>query len=140
VKAILLRVAYGVIAVAALAACAGVMVVTAAMTLYALVLAPLGPVGAAAVVFGAAAVLMGALGLTCALLAKGPKKKAPVAPEGDLLSRLMGLAKDKPIVSVGALIAAATVAIRNPAVVGIVVKALLDTAKPRTTTGKKPKP
>ncbi|MDB5458365.1 MAG: hypothetical protein JWO72_106 [Caulobacteraceae bacterium] len=123
-KAILRKVVFGLIAAAVLAAATGVLVVSAAYALFALLREALGPSGAAAAVALAAAVLMGATGLVFAALAKGPKRVP--AEEQDLLQRLMGMVRDRPIISVGALIGLATVAIRNPALAAIVAKAFLD--------------
>jgi uncharacterized PurR-regulated membrane protein YhhQ (DUF165 family) len=134
VKAVLRRILFGLIGAAILAVAAGVMVVAAAFALYALVREPLGRAGAAGVVVLAAAVLMALVGLTFALLARGPKRPA-AADDQDLLQRLIAMAKERPIVSTGALIAFVTLAIRNPALIAIVVKAFLD-PKPRPTTKK----
>ncbi len=124
-KALLRRVLYGLLAAAALATATGVLVVAAAYALFSLVREPLGAAGAAGVVALAAAVLLALAGLAFALVARGPKR--PIAPpEQDLLGKVMNLARERPIVSAGALIGAITVAIRNPALAAIVMKAFLD--------------
>jgi hypothetical protein len=135
VKALLRRVLFGLIGAAILAVASGVMVVAAAFALYALVREPLGAAGAAGAVALAAAVLMALVGLTFVLLAKAPKRAAKAEDDQDLLQRLMALAKERPIVSTGALIGFVTLAIRNPALIAIVTKAFLD-PKPRPTTKK----
>ena len=124
-KSILRRLFFGLIATAALAVSAGVLVVALAYALFALAQPHVGSAGAAAVVALAGAVLMGLLGLGLALLAKGPKRK-PGAASQDPLQVLMALMRERPIVSTSALIAAALVAIRNPAIIASVVKAILD--------------
>jgi O-antigen ligase len=134
VKAVLRRILFGLIGAAILAVAAGVMVAAAAFALYALVRAPLGAAGAAGVVALAAAILIGIVGLIFALLANGPKRP-PAAEDQDLLQRLIALAKERPIISTGALIGFVTLAIRNPALIAIVVKAFLD-PNPRPTTKK----
>jgi hypothetical protein len=135
-KILLRKLLFGLIAGVALAVATGVLVVAAAYALFALVREPLGAAGAAGVVCLAAAVLIGLVGLVFALLAQ-PAKRPKAGEEPDLLQRLMGLARERPIVSTGALIGAITVALRNPALAAIVVKAFLDPKKP---SNKKPKP
>jgi hypothetical protein len=137
VKALLRKLLFAVMALAALAAAAGVLVAAAAFALYAMTRPALGASGAAGVVALAAAVLIALAGLAFALVVKGPRP-TKAAPEQDLLGKLMSLARERPIVSVGALIGAVTVAIRNPALAAIVVKAFLD-PKGRTPA-KKSKP
>jgi hypothetical protein len=126
VKAILRKILFGLIAASALAVATGVLVVAAAYALFALVREPLGAAGAAGVVALAAAVLIAFVGLVFALLARPAPRRARVEEEQDLLQRLMSLARERPIVSVSALIGAVTLAIRNPALITIVMKAFLD--------------
>jgi hypothetical protein len=138
VTAILRRLIFGFIAVAAMASAAAVVVVAAAFALYALVREPLGAAGAAAVVVLAAALLIGLLGLIMALLARSPKPKPGRKPDQTPLDRIIEMARERPIVSVGAILGAAVVAMRNPAVLALVVKAVLDSTS--KTTGKPKKP
>ena len=135
-KSILRRLIFGVIAVTAMAAAAGVVVIAAAFALYALVRAPLGAAGAAAVVVLAAAVLIALLGLIAALLARPPKRKPGRPADASPLDRIIEMARERPIVSVGAILGAAVVAMRNPAVLALVVKAVLDSTS--KTKAKKP--
>ena len=132
-KAFLRKLLVGLIAAAVIAAAAGVLVVAAGFALFALVRESLGPAGAAAVVALAAAILAALVAFIFERWAQGTRHKQEEEP--DLVQKLVAMAKDRPIVSVGALIGAATLAIRNPALVAIVMKAFLD-PKPRPT-GKK---
>jgi hypothetical protein len=125
VKKLLRKVLFGVMAAATLAVATGVLVVAAAYALFALVAPSLGPAGGAGVVALAAAVLIGLTSLVFTLLAQD-SERAKTPPESDLLHKLMTLARERPIVSTGALIGALTVAIRNPALIAIVMKTLLD--------------
>jgi hypothetical protein len=136
VKNLLRRFAFGLIAAVVISVGAGVLVISAAFALYALLRGPLGPSGAAAAVALAAAVLIGLTGLAFAELAKPPKRAAPAEDDQDLVQKLIGMARERPIVSVGALIGFVTVAIRNPALIAIVMKAFLD-PKPRPDPKKK---
>jgi hypothetical protein len=124
VKAILRKLLVGLIAAATIAAAAAVLVVSAGFALFALVRESLGAAGAAAVVALAAAVLAALVALMFERWANGSRAKAEVEP--DLAQKLFDVVRDRPIVSAGALIGAITLAIRNPALTAIVVKAFLD--------------
>lgn len=112
-------------AVAAVAAAAAVCVVALAYTVYALAEAHIGPAGGAAVVAGVFAVVA----LIIAWLAT--RKVVPRSVRGDkaadtsLLDRAIGLAKDRPLIALGAAAAAAMVLARNPAVIGAIVSAFV---------------
>ena len=136
-KAIIRKVIIGLIAAAMLAAAAGVLVVSAAFALYALLRGYVGGPGAAALTALAAAVLMAVIAFGVEALAKGSKKTKPGQPgagDQDMLARLIGMAQDKPVIAAGALVGAIFLAIRNPALTAIVVKAFLD---PKPRPGKK---
>ena len=121
-------------AVSALAAAAVVVVVALAFALYAAVLPQLGPAWAAASVAGAAALLRVLCAL--ALLIKvNPPKFGKQPQERDTLTRLIDLAKDKPIVAASAIIGASLVALRNPKIVATLLATAMATRS--TTTPKK---
>ena len=120
-----------VAALAALATAAGVLVVSAAFAVYALLRTYIGPSGAAACVTLAAAVALGVLALFLFSKAKGPKLKAKgKAAEGGggLVERLTDLVSDRPVVAAGAAVAAGLLAWRNPTL----VSTLLRVVEPRT--------
>lgn len=129
-KAILRKIIVAVIGAAMLAASAAVMVVAAAMAIYGLLRPYLGGPGAAAVIVLVAGLLMLAVGLLLERWILKPGHKPGPEEEQDLLQRLIGMAQDKPLIAVGALIGAIFLAIRNPALTAVVVKAFLD-PKPR---------
>ena len=135
-KAILRKLAFGLIASVMMAVAAGVLVVSAAYALFALLRGPLGPSGAAACTAGAAAVLIGLTGLVFAALASTPKRARAAEDDQDLLQKLIGIARERPIISAGAVIGFVTMAIRNPALIAIVMKAFLD-PKPRSDPKKR---
>ena len=123
------------VAAAAILTGSGVFVVAAAYGLFALVREQLGSAGAAGVVCLAAAVLIGLVALVATLQLKGPKKSpasASTAGSG-LLDQIFELARERPIVATGSLVAAAALAIRNPVVLASVVKMLLN-KKPSSKT------
>lgn len=111
-----------VAAVAAIAAAACVCVVALAFALYATVRDLIGPAWGAVAVAGAAALIMA---LLAALLTR---KAAPLKPvRGDtqnMTAKLIDLARDRPLVALGAVAAAATVIARNPRVLSAVIAAL----------------
>ena len=127
---ILRKIILAIVAAAAILASSAVFVVAAAYALFALVRDPLGPAGAAGVVCLAAAILIGLVGLIAAMSLRGGKKKTTPGADGGLLDQLFELARERPIVSTGALIAAAIVGLRNPAVLAGVVKMLLGQKRP----------
>ena len=131
---ILRKVIFVVVGVAMLGASAAVMVVAGATALYGVLKPYLGGPGAAAAIVLAAGLLMMVVGMIMErrLLNSGPAGKAGPESEQDLLQKLMGMAQDKPLIAVGALIGAIFLAIRNPALTAVVVKAFLD-PKPRPT-------
>jgi hypothetical protein len=111
-----------VAAIAAMAAAAAVCVVAAAFALYALVRTYLGPAA------GAAAIAV-VFALLAAILAWVSFRK--VRPKYDrredqpLSTRLIDLAREKPIIAAGAAAAAGFVLLRNPTVVASLVSAAM---------------
>ncbi|MCI3133251.1 hypothetical protein [Phenylobacterium aquaticum] len=112
-------------AVAALSAASAVGVVAAAFAVYAALRPMIGPAWAAAAVCALAAAMIGLGGLIAALAANPPRFKKPVAEEKDLVSRLIELARDKPLVAASAVLAAGAVAFKNPKVTAAIVSAFM---------------
>lgn len=131
-RKLLRKVIIAVVGVAMLGASAAVMVVAGAMALYGLLKPYLGGPGAAAAIVLAAALVMLGVGLLLEGRLLKPGRKPAPEEEQDLLRKLIGLAQEKPFISLGALIGAIFLAIRNPALTAVVVKAFLD-PKPRPT-------
>ena len=129
-RAILRKIIIAVIGVAMLGASAAVMVVAAAMAIYGLLRTYLGAPGASAVIVLVAGLLMLIIGLILDRWILKPGHKPRPEDEQDLMQKLIGMAQDKPLIAVGALIGAIFLAIRNPALTAVVVKAFLD-PKPR---------
>ncbi len=116
-----------IVAVAAMAAAACVVVVSASFAVYALLRTYIGPSGAAACVTLAAAILLGGLALVLFGKARGPKPKTKgKAADGtaSLVDRLTDLVSDKPVVAASAAVAAGLLAWRNPALVSTVLRVL----------------
>jgi hypothetical protein len=109
-----------VAAIAAIAAAATVVVVALAFALYAAVRDLIGPAWGAAAVAGAAAMI--ALILAWMLTRKARPK--PVKGDADnLTAKLVELARERPLVAVAAVGAAAAVVIRNPRILTAVITA-----------------
>lgn len=116
-------------AVAAIAAAAAVVVVALAFALYALARAYVGPAGGAAVVAGAAALIAIILALILTRRARPPQPKA--GEPDNLLAKAMDLARDRPLVALGAAAAVVAVMVRNPKIVGVILGAALAPRNPR---------
>ena len=112
------------VAIAALAAAAGVCMVAAAYALFAVVRVYLGPAGGAAVVAGAAALV--AILLAVVLLRKAnPPQHAAHVEEQSFTSRLIDLARDKPLLATGVAAAAGLMLMRNPKLMTTIVTAAM---------------
>lgn len=112
-------------AIAAVAAAAGVVVVAGSYAVYALARMWLTPAGSSAVV----AALFALVAVAVAWLATRPvvpaRKEARPAEEASTVERLIALAREQPLIALGAAAAAAVVLVRNPAVVTAVVSAFM---------------
>lgn len=131
----ILRKALGLVAtVAALAAAVTVAVVGAAMALYAVLREYLAPAGAAAALALAAAVVAGVL----AFAAFRQVKPRPLRrDEENLTTRLIDLARERPIVAAGAAVAAGLVLLRNPGVVTSAITAFVAGRAAKSDSGRK---
>jgi hypothetical protein len=109
----------------ALATAAGVIVVALAYALYALVKPALGPAGGAAVVAGAAALLIGLLGLVMAMAARGPRRRRNREPE-TIAERVADFVRDKPVTAIAASIVTGLMAVRNPKYLGAAFRAFVE--------------
>ncbi len=106
-----------------MATAAGVAVVAAAYTLFALVRDSLGPAGAAAVVCAAAAVLILLLGLIAYSQVKhrAPKRTAPTG-KGTLADRLTDAVRERPAAAAGAAAVAGLLAWKNPQIASLLLR------------------
>ena len=133
-KSILRKIIIAVVGAAMLGASAAVMVVAAALALYGVLKPYLGGPGAAAAIVLAAALLMLGVGLLLEQRLMRSGRKPTPEDEQDLMAKVIGMAQEKPLIALGALIGAVFLAIRNPALTAVVVKAFLD---PKPRPGKK---
>jgi len=121
-------------AAAAIAAAAAVSVFAAAFALYAVLEALIGSAGAAAVVAAVAALIVGIAGLLAARKAEGrhsPRPgNAPPQDSFDFTSRIVEIVKDRPLLSIGAALAAGVFALKNPTLTAAVAKAFMETRQP----------
>jgi hypothetical protein len=108
-----------IIALAAAAVAAGVCVVAAAFAVYALAREVLGPAGGAAVVMGVFALLT----LILALIVT--RKAIPKAKDEPLTERLIGMARDRPVVAAAVVAVATALLARNPGILSAVLSAVI---------------
>lgn len=113
-----------VAAFGAVLAAAVVCVIAAAFAVYAAAREVIGPAWAAAVV-AAAFALLAVLVAWGATRKANPRTVGRPPPPPALLDRVIGLAKERPLIALGAAAAVATIAIRNPAVISAAVSAFL---------------
>ena len=119
---------------AAVVAAVSVAIVAAFFALFALVEPFVGKAGAGAVVAGAAAVLATVIALIAARKMEGDKRRnqeaqaASMAAGGhaDLAGLILGVIKDRPLLSAGAAVAVGVYALRNPALISAVVRGFMD--------------
>lgn len=107
-------------AIAAVAAAAGVFVVSLAYALFALARDAVGPAGAAAIVAGAAALLFLIVGLLLAMKA-GAKAKEPSVAE-----KALAFARERPLIALAAALGGGFLALRNPSALMAVGLAFLE--------------
>jgi hypothetical protein len=109
-------------AAAAIAAAAVVVVVAASFALYAAMKPFVGPAWAAAIVAGAFALFAVLVAMS---LSGKARPKAPPPEEQGLLPRLIELARERPMVALGAAAAGAVVLARNPKIVTTILSAAI---------------
>jgi hypothetical protein len=73
-------------------------------------------------------VLIAIIGIVLSLAARPPKRK-PGEPT-NVVERLMGFVKDKPITAIGGAIAAGILAVRNPGYLGSVIRSFVEGREP----------
>ena len=109
-------------AIGAIVAAAPVVIVAASFALYALAKDYIGAAGAAAVVAGVFALVAVIIALIATRKAVPPRRKnAP--PELTPMEQAIRLAKERPLIALGAVAAAAVVAVRNPGLITALVGA-----------------
>ena len=121
-------------AAAAIAAAAAVSVVALAFALYQVMLLWIGPAGAAAVVAGVAALIVLLAGIIAANKAgAGRHHRGPASGPVDhsLIETIIGIVKDRPMLSAGAAIAAGVFALRNPAFLSAVIQGFTESQRKR---------
>jgi hypothetical protein len=120
-------------AAGAIAAAAPLGVLSAAFALHAVLQPMIGAAGAAAVVAAVAALIVAIAGLLAARKAEGRHAHRPTqgAPQDfDFTSRIVDIVKDRPLLSIGAALAAGVFALKNPTLTAAVAKAFMETRQP----------
>lgn len=114
-------------AAAAIAAAAAVGVFSAFFALYALIEPNLGAPWAAAIVAVSAAAIVALAGVIAARKAEGDRHKHhTAAPEASLVDTVVGIIRERPLLSAGAAVAAGLYALRNPSLAAAVLRAFMD--------------
>lgn len=114
--------------VSALASAAFVCVVALSFSLYAALKQALGPAWASAGVAGACLLLILFGAVLLLAMTRGPVRKIPVA-ETSWTARALELAKDRPIVAAGAILAFGVAIWSNPKIATAIIAALQTRAK-----------
>ena len=118
-------------AAAAIAAAAAVGVFAAAFALYAVVESHLGPAGSAAVVAAVAAMIVAIAGFMAARKVDHRPEARSAAPDSfGFAEKIVEIVKDRPLLSIGAALAAGVFALKNPTLTAAVAKAFMETRQP----------
>lgn len=118
---------------AAVVAATAVSVVALAIALYAVLEGPFGAAGAAAAVAAVFALLIALVGLVAANRSRHNHDKNHGHDHLGIAEKIIDIAKQKPLVATAAAIAAGVLALRNPALVGVILTAFMNSKN----TGKK---
>lgn len=120
-------------ALAAVAAAAGVVIVAASFAVYAVARPYLGDAGAAAVVAGVFALVAVIVAWLATRKVTPKARRGAKADDESVIDRLIDMAKERPLIALGATAAAVTVILRNPAVITAVISAFVagNANKPR---------
>lgn len=113
-------------AVGAVVTATAVCIVALAFALYAVLLGPFGPAGAAASVAVVFALLIALIGLIAANRSKHGADDNGGHDHLGIAEKLIDIAKQKPLVATAAAIAAGVLALRNPALVGVILTAFMN--------------
>ena len=120
-------------ALTAVAAAAAVVVIAASFAVYALAKPYLGEAGAAAVVAGVFALIAVIVAWLATRKVTPKAKRGGKVDDQSVIDRLIDMAKERPLIALGATAAAVTVMLRNPAVITAVISAFVagNASKPR---------
>jgi len=116
---IVTRLLMGFVAIAAISASVVVAVFAAAFAVFALVQPYVGSAGGGAVV----AAIFALIALIVGLIAMPRRRRRRVEGPSGVAEDLMDLVRDKPLASAGVALAAGIMAMRNPRVIGEVIRA-----------------
>lgn len=127
---ILQRVLMAVAAAAAIAAAVVIAMIALAAAIFGFLQPYVGPANAAAIVAAAFALMVGVSGLVAAQRAGGGGVVHGRADDGEaagLVERLIEVARDRPMVTVGVALALGVVLIRSPRSLGAIARAFFET-------------
>jgi hypothetical protein len=121
------RFVFMIAAFAAIAAAAVVCTIALSFALYAALRDVIGPAWAATAVAGAFAFVALVLAL---IITRKARPKPVKGDQQNLTSRLIELARERPLVAAGAMAAAVAVVVRNPRILTAILSATLASRKP----------
>ena len=113
---------------AAIAAAAAAGVFSAFFALFAFIQPHVGTAGAAAIISGCSALVIALAAVVAARKAEGNRKASAAMPPPDasMVEMILGLVRDRPLLSAGAAVAAGIYALRNPQLAAAVFRAFMD--------------
>lgn len=121
------RTLMAVAAGAAIAAAAAAGVFSAFFALFAFIEPHVGTAGAAAIIAGCSALVVALAGFLAARKVEGDRRpSATPVHDASLIETIMGVVRDRPLLSAGAAVAAGIYALRNPQLAAAVVRAFMD--------------
>ena len=117
-----------VTAAVALATATMLCVAAAACALFWVLEPVVGRAGSAALLSGLLALIVAISVLIAVSRPSRPARASPETGQTDFgfIDRIIGMAKDRPLLSLGAALAAGLIAVRNPALVATIVAAFMD--------------
>ena len=131
---ILGRTLTAVTALVILATATGLCIVAASAALFWLLEPLVGRAGAAALLAGVLALVVSVSVLVVAGRGHSPRHRPDVSAAAGLdfafVDRVIEMAKDRPLLSIGAALAAGLIIVRNPALVATIVAAFMERTKP----------
>jgi uncharacterized membrane protein len=116
----------GLIGLVALSTGVAIAIIALAFALYFALEPPLGRAGAAAIVALAFIVVLLLIAILIAMRGKARRREDE---DHGLIEKLLGIARERPLLAVGAAIAAGVLAVRNPAVIAAVLAAFVQRPK-----------
>jgi hypothetical protein len=114
-------------ALSAMVAAAAIGVIAAALAIFEALKGPIGPAGAAGCVAAIAALIIAVAGFVTLRKVEPKGARSESREPVSLVAQLMDLVRDKPVSSMGVAAAAGLMLIRNPTIIGVILRTVLET-------------